>query len=255
MKRDWWNKEFRILMTLGDSITAGGWSSNRDRCWASLLARMITDYQRLPVHLVNLGIGATVLSTKNPRYAASTKPAADERIDDQVLGYTANGAPLLPDLLVIAYGSNDACGGGSIDLFCTEMESILRRIREKIQPLIVLAGPYYMLNLADRGADWSYATLKTFYEYNEATRAMAEKNNCLFADLMSTFAEADWLVHRDLVHSNDLGHRLVANKIFEVLAQNCSGLAMETKQVEEHIVPWRDEALLSADFERRHGKR
>lgn len=38
MKRDWWNQEFKTLVTLGESTTAGGWSSCRERCWASQLA-------------------------------------------------------------------------------------------------------------------------------------------------------------------------------------------------------------------------
>jgi len=41
MKRDWWHQEFRTLLTLGEGTTAGGWSSCRERCWASQLARQI----------------------------------------------------------------------------------------------------------------------------------------------------------------------------------------------------------------------
>ena len=65
MKRDYWNKEFKVLMALGESTTAGGWSSCRERCWANQLARLINDFQRVPVQLVNQGIGANVISTKS----------------------------------------------------------------------------------------------------------------------------------------------------------------------------------------------
>jgi len=67
-------------------------------------------------------------------------------------------------------------------------------------------------------------------------------------DLLSTYREADWTVHRDGVHANDVGHRLVANKVLEVLISNCSGLAMETKAMESSIMPWRDEGVLHPDF-------
>lgn len=247
MKRDWWKDEFKILMTFGESITAGGWSSCRERCWASLLARMINDYQRVPVQLINLGIGANVLSTKSTAYRESSKPVASERIESQVLSYTANGSPLLPDLLVISYGLNDARGGTPIPVYCDEMEKILHIIRKTIQPLIVLAGPYYMTDFQLGGSAWSHADLKVLDAYNEATRRSAEKNDCLFADLLATFGQADWLVHHDGVHSNDLGHRLVANKIFEVLAANCSGLATETRELEKNIPPWRDESTLQSE--------
>jgi lysophospholipase L1-like esterase len=246
MKRDWWNKEFKIMMTLGESIVAGGWSSCRERCWANQLARMINEVQRIPVQLINLGIGANVISTKSPNYPVSGKPAADERLEKHVLSYSANGAHLLPDLLIITYGTCDARGGTPIDLFCRELETLIRRVRQRIQPLIVLAGPYYIVDFNLGGSDWAHANLNTFYQYNDATRRLAEQTDCLFADLLSAFGNTDWLAHRDGVHSNDLGHRIVANKIFEVLAQNCSGLALETKELENHIPHWRDESTLQS---------
>lgn len=244
MKRDWWEKEFRVLFTLGDSIAAGGWSSCRERGWAQLLASQINEVQRTPVQLVNLGIGANVLSTKSAGYPYSGKPTASERIEDQVLGHTANGYNLLPDLLIIPYGVNDARGGTPTELFCSELESIVNQVRERIEPLIVLLGPYYIKDFQLGGPEWSHANIDVFHEYNNATRQTAERMDCLFVDVLESYGEADWLVHHDGVHSNDVGHRVVANKIFEVLASNCSGLSLETREMEEQIVPWRDEAIL-----------
>ena len=66
--------------------------------------------------------------------------------------------------------------------------------------------------------------------------------------MLTAYDEAVWLVHHDGVHANDLGHLVVANKIFEVLAQNCSGLAKHTKEMEQQIPPWRDESMLRADY-------
>lgn len=68
MKKDWWNKEFQKLVTIGESTTAGGWSSTPVRCWASQLAQLINEFQRVPVQLVNVGIGANLISTKSPAY-------------------------------------------------------------------------------------------------------------------------------------------------------------------------------------------
>jgi lysophospholipase L1-like esterase len=246
MKRDWWNKEFKSLLTLGASTTAGGWSSCRDRCWASLLPGMINELQRHPVQLTNMGVGANVISTKSRGYAYSGKPAASERLDKHVLENTANGAPIVPDLLIIAYGLNDARGGTPVYLFSDEMKNIIRRVRKRIQPLIVLLGPYYMSDFTIGGKEWSHADLETFHRYNDATSRVAETCDCLFVDLLESYHSADWLVHHDGCHANDLGHRLVANKIFEVLASNCSGLALETRHLEKSILPWRDESTLQA---------
>jgi lysophospholipase L1-like esterase len=248
MKKDWWNKEFSIMMTLGESTTAGGWTSSRERSWPHLLARTINEYQRVPVQLVNLGIGANVISTKSPAYEYSGKPAADERLDEQVLSYKANGNRLIPDLLIISYGLNDARGGTPLDRFCVYMKDIIGRVREKISPLIVLMGPYYMNDFTLGGPPWSHADIETFKEFNAAIRDTAEETGCLFADLLSSYGYADWLIHYDGCHANDLGHRIVANKVFEVLASNCSGLACETKYLEKQIIPWRDESTLQGSY-------
>ena len=56
------------------------------------------------------------------------------------------------------------------------------------------------------------------------------------------------MIHYDGVHANDLGHGIVANRIFEVLARNCSGLAKKTKEAEKSSPRWRDESMLKADY-------
>lgn len=244
MKRDWWGKEFRTMVTFGMSITAGGWSSCRERCWANLLAAMVSDYQRLPVQLVNVGVGANVISPRSRGYAYSRKPSASERLEAHVLNNTADGAPVVPDLLIMAFGLNDARGGTPAGQFCEDLKEIVGRVRQKYSPLIVLLGSYYIEDF-DLGAPaWAHSTLETLQEYDAATSKLAEECDCLFVDLLNAFGRADWLVHHDGVHSNDLGHRVVANKIFEVLASNCSGLALETRELEEYIQPWRDESTL-----------
>jgi len=240
-QRDWCDREFRTLVTLGESTTAGGWSTTRERCWASRLADLINTFQRTPMNLVNVGIGANVISTKSPCCDSSGKPAASERLDRHVLAHA-------PDLLIISYGLNDMRGGTPLDLFCSEMRDILRRVRERIQPLIVLLGPYYMNDFTVGAPAFGHGSLGLFHECNDATRQVAAESDCLFVDLLAAAGGADWLVHHDGVHANDLGHRIVANRIFEVLATHCSGLALETKHLEKQIPPWRDESTLRKDY-------
>ena len=246
MKKDWCGHEFKTLVTLGESTTAGGWSSTRDLCWANQLSAQINTYQRTPLHLVNVGIGANLISARSPNYQGSGKPAASERIDKHVL---AHG----PDLLLISYGLNDALGGTPIDLFCDEMRGIICRVREAISPLIVLLGPYYMTDFT-LGVGFDHGSLALFYQYNDAIRNVASESDCLFVDLLAAYGDADWLVHHDGVHANDVGHRLVANRIFEVLASNCSGLTLETRHREQLIPPWRDESTLRSDYGHQSGQ-
>lgn len=244
MKRDWWDKEFKIMFTIGDSITAGGWASSRERCWANLLTNMINEYQRVPVQLFNMGIGANLISPESAGYIHSGKPAAIERLDEHILSYKLNGRYFIPDLLIVSYGLNDARSGTPISLFCREMKSFVHYVRENIQPLIVLLGPYYINDFSLGKPVWSHGSINMLYEYNKAIERLAEELDCLFVNLLASYQMADWLVHRDGCHANDIGHRVVANAIFNVLASNCSGLSLETKILEEHIMPWRDESCL-----------
>jgi lysophospholipase L1-like esterase len=124
------------------------------------------------------------------------------------------------------------------------MEKVVHRVREKFQPLIVLVGPYHVSNFKVGRPEISRGSTESFQEYNQGIRKLAEKLDCLFVDLLSAYGGADWMVHHDGVHANDLGHRVVANKVFEVLASNCSALAIETQAMEKQIKPWRDEGIL-----------
>ena len=240
-KKDWHPEEFRKMVALGECTTAGGWSSSPDRCWVSQLARLINEFQAEPMEFVNSGIGANVISTKSPAYEKSGKPAANERLGKHVLEHK-------PDLLIISYGLNDSRGGTSLALFTSEMCKILDEVRKTIQPLILLPGPYFMLDFTIGGKRWSHANLDTFYEYNRATQKVAEEKHCLFVDLLDAYNRTPWMVHYDAVHANDLGHRIVANRMFEVLAQNCSGLARHTKAQEKTNPRWRDESVLKGDY-------
>lgn len=244
MRKDWWDKEFQWLFTLGESTTAGGWTSCRERSWPAQLARMINEFQRFPTQLVNMGIGANVISQKSAGYDASSKPCLSERLEKHVLSHTANGLPVVPDLLIISYGLNDARSGTPIATFREEMSRIIARVRERIQPLVVLPGPSYMIDFQLGGKDWNHANVELMQRYNEAIAELAAREDALFVDLLAAYGGADWLVHFDGCHSNDLGHRLIANGVFEVLASNCSGLSLETKALEKYISPWRDESTL-----------
>jgi lysophospholipase L1-like esterase len=229
------------MVALGESTTAGGWSTSPDRCWVPLLAALINDFQSQPMDYTNAGIGANVISTRSPCYPYSGKPAASERLDKHVIAED-------PDLLIISYGLNDARGGTPLPLFCTELVSLVRRVRQQIHPLIVLLGPYYMTDFSAGGEGWSHADLALFKRFNEGIAGVATEEECLYVDLLAAYGETDWMIHYDGVHANDLGHRIVANQIFKALAQHCSGLAKHTKQAERLSPRWRDESTLKADY-------
>ncbi len=229
------------MVALGESTTAGGWSTTPDRCWVSVLGSLINDFQSVPVEVVNSGIGANVISTRSPAYEHSGKPAAEERLDRHVIAHR-------PDLLIISYGLNDARGGTPLDLFREELVDLVRRVREHIEPVIVLPGPYYMTDFTLGGTSWSHADLSLFKRFNHAVAGAAAEQACLYVDLLAANGGTDWMVHYDGVHQNDLGHRIAANRIFEILAQNCSCLAKKTRKAEKTSERWRDESTLRAEY-------
>ena len=240
-KKDWHNKEFRKFVALGESTTAGGWSTSPERCWAPRLKSLIDDVQQRPVEFFNAGIGANVISSRAPAYAHSGQPAADTRLNKHVI-------KMRPDLLVISYGLNDARGGTSVGFFCDVLASLVRRVRRQIDPVIVLPGPYFMTDFSVGHPHWSKANLEIFATFNAAIAQVAREQECLFVDLLAASGGAEWMIHYDGVHANDLGHRIVANRIFEVLAQNCSGLAAWTREQEKTSPRWRDESCLKLGF-------
>ena len=241
MKKDRCAEEFRCMVALGESTTAGGWSTAPDRCWVPFLGALINDFQTTPMRVVNSGIGANLIARRSPAYEESGKPAADERLDKHVLSHD-------PDLLAISYGLNDARGGTPLTQFCEDLALLVGRVRQCGDPLILLLGPYFMTDFTVGGKTWSHADLLLFRRFNAATAEVAAQLDCLYVDLLAASGEAPWMVHYDGVHQNDLGHRIVANRIFEVLAQNCSCLAQRTQQAEQTSPRWRDESVLKSDY-------
>lgn len=232
---------FRVLVTLGESTTAGGWSSTPERCWPSVLAALISDFQDDPVKLVNSGIGANVVSNRVPAYDYSGKPAASERVQKHVIDHG-------PDLLVVSYGLNDARGGTPLEMFRGELTDLVAAVRRGCDPLIVLLGPYFMNDFTVGGPAWTNANHDVFKTFNLVVAQVAEEAGCLFSDVYHAYGYAPWMVHYDGVHANDLGHRIVANTVFQTLAQHCSGLALRTKRIEQTSERWRDESTLQTDY-------
>ena len=232
---------FRLMVTLGESTTAGGWSSSPERCWPMVLAALINDFQDEPVGLVNSGIGANVISDKVPAYDHSGKPAANERDRKHVVDHD-------PDLVVIAYGLNDARGGTPLEMFRRELLDLILAVRRGCDPLIVLLGPYFMHDFNYGGLAWTNANHDVLQAFNLAVAKVAQEADCLYSDVYHAYGEASWMVHYDGVHANDLGHRLVANTVFQTLAQRSSGLALRTRRLEQDSERWRDESVLRAEY-------
>ena len=200
------------MVALGESTTAGGWSTAPDRCWVPLLGTLINDFQTTPMRVGQLWnrrqphrLGAA----RRTRRAASRLPTS-----------TSTDRPLpRPRPARNRLRPQRRPGRYALAQFREDLALLVGRVRQRGNPLILLLGPYFMTDFTVGGKTWSHADLPLFRLFNTATAEVAAELDCLYVNLLAASGEAPWMVHYDGVHQNDLGHRIVANRIFEVLAK------------------------------------
>jgi lysophospholipase L1-like esterase len=235
-KRDYCNKPFKVGVALGESTTAGGTATTRELTWVSRLTELINESQLEPIQMVNSGIGANLISRESTSYEQSGKPSAMERYQKQVIDHH-------PDLVLISYGLNDARGGTPLAQFLKDLHHITSDVKEKTGAVIVMVNAYFMTGF-DRYLPYNQANIATFMGYNCGIKRLAEECDVLYADVFAAEDMATWMIDPDGVHANNLGHRVIANRIFEVLAQNCSGLSQKAFELRKNFKQWRDESVL-----------
>jgi len=218
-KKDYCSHPFERMVVLGESTVAGGaWLPRMEDRWADVLASLINKCQEKPVEYHNKGIGANSISPRSPGYEASAKPSALERYHDDVIA-------LKPDLFILCYGLNDMRAGMNVEDFRDDMQTIIGDVKKACAPVIVLTTVYHMTGFRSY-APFDKGGIQQTGVYNEVIRQLAEDNDCLLADVWKGEGLADWLIHPDGVHANVVGNIIIANRVFEVLAQNCSGLTL-----------------------------
>ncbi len=235
-KRDWRADPFRVAVALGESTTAGGTATLRERTWVSRLEALINGAQIRPVKMLNHGIGANVISIRSAHYEQSGKPSAMERYEKHVI---AHG----PDLVLISYGLNDARAGTPVGQFIEDLRHIVLDVKTRTGAVVVVVNAYFMTDF-DRYDPFRHGSVASFMGYNAAEKRLAGECGVLYADAWDAEGMAPWVIDPDGVHANDLGHQLIANRVFEVLAKNCSCLAERAREARKGFKPWRDESVL-----------
>lgn len=230
------SEPFRVAVALGDSITAGGTATSRDLNWVSRLTRLIDEAQLTPLRMLNHGVGGNVISPRSHFYAQSGRPSALER-------YRRDAISHHPDLVLLAYGLNDARAGTPVAQFAEDLRTIITDIQAQTGALVVVISTSLMTGYGDY-EPFHHAVEATLVAYNEALRQLARDTGAVFADVFSALGGATWTVDEDRVHLNNLGHALLANRIFEALAQNCPAFAGQSVARRKAFNPWRDESAL-----------
>jgi lysophospholipase L1-like esterase len=209
----------RRIVALGESTTWGYSVSKKEKCWVSQVARMLEEFQGSAIELINQGIGSNVLTPECPAYEFSAKPSALERADGDLIA-------LAPDMVFLSYGLNDSRGGTPVAVFRRAYQELIDRIRAALDTTIVLVNTYYMHEvLYSHCEHWEESDYELTEVFNLAIAQLAERNGLILADVYAAEVGVDWIVDEDHCHPNDLGHRLIANRVFEAIARSCSFVA------------------------------
>jgi lysophospholipase L1-like esterase len=213
----------RRIVALGESTTWGYSVSAKDNCWVSQVARMLETFQGAPIELINQGIGSNVLTTECPSYRFSVGASALERVDDDLVAFA-------PDMVFLSYGLNDSRGGTTPAAFRRAYQTLIDRIRARLDPTIVILNTYYMHEVLYTYPHWDQSDYDVTEVFNLVIRQLAEANGLILADIYAAEVGVDWIIDQDHCHPNDLGHRLIANRVFEAIVRNCSFVARQMPQ-------------------------
>lgn len=241
--KNYWAKPFQRMVVLGESTVGGGgyiqekeyslwvpvkgFSERRSQQWrrdlfADILARLISECQSTTLDYYNRGIPANVISPRSPGYSESLGQSALQRYRQDVIA-------LKPDLFILCYGLNDMSAGMAVDEFAEDLETIVRDVNSECEPLIVLTTVFYM-NAYRSNPPYNRGSIEASRRYNKVIRRLAEKYDCLLADVWEAEGQTDWLIQPDGIHANKVGSFVIAHRIFNTIARNCSGLSLEVNK-------------------------
>ena len=214
----------RRIVALGESTTWGYSVSEKTKCWVNQTVSLLEAFQGSPIELINQGIGSNVLTPECPAYCHSARPSALERVDEELIA-------LDPDMVLLSYGLNDSRGGTTVQTFRRAYQELIDRIRARIDPTIVILNMYYMHEvLYDHCENWEESDYGLTEVYNMVIQHIAEAKGCILADVYVAIGGVDWAIDQDHCHPNDLGHRIIAHRVFEAIVRNCSFVARRMPQ-------------------------
>lgn len=217
------SKSFKRMIILGDSNAYGMCAARSDNEWPQVIAALLRKFQIDPMEVINQAIPSNVISPSCPHYERTSKPSLIERYNEHCIA-------LQPDLVVLAQSLNDMRLGMPIKDYLIDLEFIVSNIQDQTDALIILMGVYHQVyghgfnHPVDYpwAARWDFETMKI---YNNRIELLAKQLGVLFVDVQDVMQGADWLLHPDSCHMNDLGHVLIGNAVFQSLAVNCPQLS------------------------------
>lgn len=160
----------RKIVAFGDSVTYGMSASRPERCWVNRLTRMLEEYQEIPIHVINQGLCGNILCVDSGAYEIGAKPAGLERLQQDVIDCR-------PDLVLIAFGLNDARGGATVEEFAQGYQHMVDELKKALpEATLVAVNLYYMHESFYTSCEgWTHSSYALTDEFNQAIEQLAEK--------------------------------------------------------------------------------
>ncbi len=210
-----------LIVAIGDSVTQGCMEVDR-------IDHEAVYHNRLKLSLEKK-FPKTTFSVINAGVNGQSASDAIPRLDRDVIRHQ-------PDLVILAFGLNDAAGGGmrGLESFSKAMEHIIKELRGKTLSDIVLLTPNMMLTrdndrIPDRYRQIAPMLMRTQLDgvvaaYAEEIRKIARKHGLVFANvykewesLAATGTDTTEMLSNGLNHPNVDGHKITGDLIFNIV--------------------------------------
>jgi acyl-CoA thioesterase I len=212
-----------LIVAFGDSVTQGYTKANT-------IEPKYVYHQRLKEQLENR-YSLTTFSVINAGVAGFTAEGSLGRLNRDVVRYQ-------PDLVVIAFGLNDAVvlGKSGLEQFQKALQTMIDTIRAQTESDIILLTPNFMvtadnanIHLAERhylAGLLPVQTDGTLEQYAEVIRKVATTNNLLLADVYQTWTalaakgtDTNTMLANGLNHPTAEAQEIPAELLFQLIAK------------------------------------
>ncbi|WP_298864461.1 GDSL-type esterase/lipase family protein [uncultured Gimesia sp.] len=229
------------IVLIGDSISAGcnasGWAGGApyQPMFAGLLEQHLGERYQTKVKVTNPSV-----SGKDTRWVLG---AIDKVVQPE------------PDLVIIAFGMNDAAGRSAKE-YQANTKAVMEKIREKLPKTEFILVATMLGN-----RNWIRLNHDLFPQYRDALSELCETGVAL-ADMTSIWTEflkrkQDWdLTGNGVNHPNDFGHRVYAQVLSTLLIPPTTSSSTSRNELKPQAVPlWTGKAPIGEDqFEKSDAK-
>ncbi len=189
-------------VAVGDSISYGiGANNPHTDGYVPRFADSLSEISGKEVKLINEAISGTRMSTEHKE---GLYPAAKDTVQEYIV-------PHAPDILTIAYGTNDRTAGTTIADFISDYRGYLTEIMASCpDTMIIVCGLPYSRTQTSQ--------VCSYREWNQAIKALAEEFGLIYCDCFDDMYGTSWLL-ADNVHPTNAGYRAMKNALIRTLNQ------------------------------------